>query len=150
MFKRLRQFIFKWWNEESLFSYEEEIKFLRAENEKKNTLITELQKEKNTLHLDLDRERSPQYLSERALHAIMRRKIQWYDFEELKGTRKKDYVSSAQALLQNEVLQNEVAGVISDLVEMIVETKGSSENKEYQRYAILGIQTLMEHLENII
>ena len=113
------------------------------------TRLTTLLNERDSLRAQLDEALSPSRLSERALQAVLRSKIKWYDYEELKGQAKSEYIATAHNLLQNEVLQNEVAGVIADLTEAIVSIEGEIDWKEKQRYAILGIQAVMEHLDAI-
>ena len=91
----------------------------------------------------------PKKLSMRAIGAILGRGIKWSDYKLRTEAGQLSYYNDAQALLRNEVLINEINHYTSDMILNITAIIDDKEKQEMLRYAIDGVQALMERLEEI-
>ena len=80
---------------------------------------------------------------------VLKRGIDWYDYQKLDLAGRNSYWSDIQSVIMNESYQNEINHFIADLVKEIAYGTKSFEDVRDLRMTINGVQTLQERLESI-
>lgn len=83
------------------------------------------------------------------IERIMKRGIEWYDYNELNGNAKKEYYNNIQAVLKNEAFFNEINHLIADQVEYIARESKNHEDTTNIRMTINAVDLIKQRLEEI-
>jgi hypothetical protein len=85
----------------------------------------------------------------KVIEAVLRRGVNWYDFEKLDLQKQVTYYNDIQLVLQNQAYMNEVNHFLADLIEEVAKSDSEHNRDKMLRYSINGIQVLHERLGDI-
>jgi hypothetical protein len=85
----------------------------------------------------------------RIVEAILRRKINWFDYEKLDSVEQGVYYQKIYNVLNNDAFQNEVNRLLADWIEEVAISDNEPNRDKMLRYSINGLKCLMERLESI-
>lgn len=87
--------------------------------------------------------------SEKLLYKFIGRRINYYEFDGLGYSDKVNYYREAKNLLSNNILNNEINGIIKDLTEEATIRAGDMTQVFACRMTINGLKLIIERLEDI-
>lgn len=98
------------------------------------------------LYSEVRRKSTPEVVVEN----VMRRGIDWYDYEEITDiNQRRGYYNDAQLVLNNDTFKNEIKHLLADQVEFIARESSSHEETMNIRMTINAIDLIKERLESI-
>jgi len=83
------------------------------------------------------------------IEKIMKRGIEWFDYEDLPMNQRKEYYNDIQAVITNKSFINELNHLIADQVEYIARESRNHEETMNIRMTINAIDLIKQRLENI-
>jgi hypothetical protein len=135
MFSNIKEKIKKWGdNGRRIFELEADVDKLLTEKEYLVLRIDELEK-KSTAEVVLEK--------------VMKRGIEWFDYEELSDNDKKLYYNEIQQVIKNKSFINELNHLIADQVEYIARESKNHEDTMNVRMTINAVDLIKERLEGI-
>ena len=86
---------------------------------------------------------------ETVMISVLKRGLDWYDYNELEMSQKKSYWSDARAILSNSTFINEYNHFIAERIKEIAKDLNVEQIK-YSRFGIVAMEAFKEHLEHIV
>ena len=80
---------------------------------------------------------------------ILKRSIEWYNYEELPYEGQVDYYNRSKELLDNPVFMNELNHMVADIVQHIARQSKDHHETELLRMTINGVELFEERLKSV-
>jgi len=87
--------------------------------------------------------------AEKVIDKILKRKIEWFNYDLLEGREKEEYYKKTQEILNNPIFHNEIKHFFADVVQHIAKTSKDFEEVRDLRMTMNGVEALLERMERI-